>query len=244
MASCSGKGRDQESRSDKPSWGHQSSPRHFVTARRSLRGSGEGPGQTGSARCPAAATFPGMHFLHPKKQGCVQKASVNGLPVEATRFLVSLGYKSPDGDMPVASILQELLWFGSRKLDRKLSRAESERWGCCLYFPPVTIPSRGKARSPAPGSRSSPLQEEEHRGDAQRAQCLQKAAAATTGGAKSTEGGRAAGKPTVLKTTPARLHAFRSSFFFQVCSRRAAEFSCLLFLSLSRPQDSLEASPV
>lgn len=53
----------------------------------------------------------------------------------------------------------------------------------------MTIPSRGKARSPAPGSRSSPLQEEEHRGDAQRAQCLQKAAAATTGGAKSTEGG-------------------------------------------------------
>lgn len=113
VASCSGKGRDQESRSDKPSWGHQSSPRHFVTARHSLCGSGEGPGQTGSARCPAAATFPRMHFLHPKKQGCVQKDSVNGLPVEATRFLVSLGYKSPDGDVPMASILQELLWFGS-----------------------------------------------------------------------------------------------------------------------------------
>lgn len=113
VASCSGKGRDQESRSDKPPWGHQSSPRHFVTARRSLRGPGKGPGQTGSARCLAAATFPGMHFPHPEKQGCVQKDSVNGLPVEATRFLVSLGCKSPDGDVPVASILQELLWFGS-----------------------------------------------------------------------------------------------------------------------------------
>lgn len=33
VASCSGKSRDQESRSDKPPWGHQSSPRHFVTAR-------------------------------------------------------------------------------------------------------------------------------------------------------------------------------------------------------------------
>lgn len=113
VAGCSGKGRDQESRSDKPLWGHQSSPKHFVTARQRLRGPGKGPGQVGSARCLAAATFPGMHFLHPKKQGCVQKDSVNGFPMEATCFLISLGCKSPDGNIPVPSILQELLWFGS-----------------------------------------------------------------------------------------------------------------------------------
>lgn len=49
VAGCSGKGRDQESRSDKPLWGHQSSPKHFVTARQHLRGPGKGPGQVGSA---------------------------------------------------------------------------------------------------------------------------------------------------------------------------------------------------